>query len=92
MTLNDIEQIYYIQKEEFQLGTTTVYTPTFFIDYNFAKKEFEKLIELEKKTLHYIEEETKGLDFIMITGADDWGKTEIQLWLRSNKLNKEQIK
>ncbi|SCJ45498.1 Uncharacterised protein [uncultured Clostridium sp.] len=92
MTLNDIEQIYYIQKEEFQLGTTTVYAPTFFIDYNFAKKEFEELIELEKKTLHYIEKETKALDCIVITGADNWGKTEIRLWLRSNRLNKEQIK
>jgi hypothetical protein len=92
MTLNDIEKIYFIQKEEFQLGSTTVYAPTFYIDYKVARKEFEELIELEKKNLHYIEEETKALDCIMIKGADVWGETEIKLWLRANKLNKERVK
>lgn len=92
MTLNDIEKIYYIQKEEFQLGEKTVYVPMFYIDYKVAKKEFEELIELEKKDLHYIEKEIRALDCITLTGVDNWGKTRIELWLRSNKLNREQIK
>ncbi|MDB8790434.1 hypothetical protein PN398_06855 [Romboutsia sp. 1001216sp1] len=92
MTINNIEKIYYIQKEEIQLGETTVFAPQFYIDYNFAKAEFEKCIKQEKNSLDYLEDETEGLDYIMLKGVDEWGEIKIELYLRSRELNKQIIK
>ena len=85
--MKKIEKIYYIQKEEFQLGTKTVYSPFFYTNYKLAKSEFEKLIEIEKSNLEYLEEETKALDCVMLKGIDEWGETEIEIYLRHGEVD-----
>lgn len=92
MTLNDIEKIYFIQEEEFQLGEKSVYVPEFFINYKVAKKRFKEIVNERKNKLDYLESEIEGVDFVMLTGTDEWGETRIEIWLRDNELNKEQIK
>lgn len=59
---NYYEKIYYIQKEEIQLGETTVFTPTFYENYDIAKADFKGLIKIEK-------DEIEGGDFVYIKKA-----------------------
>ncbi|WP_195336972.1 hypothetical protein [Paraclostridium bifermentans] len=86
-----MKQIYYIQKEEFQLGETTVYAPDFYEDYDMAKEDFEALIKLEKEDMNYIDKETEGVDFVGLKGSDKWGQVQKIIYLRSNNLNKKLI-
>ncbi|MEG0235876.1 MAG: hypothetical protein RSB77_05395 [Bacilli bacterium] len=91
MTINNIEKIYYIQKEEFQLGTTTVYAPLLYTNYKLAKEEFIKLIKLEKESLYYLEKEIEAHDCIALEGIDKWGATKIDIYLRSGKVDERLI-
>lgn len=84
-------KIYYIQKEEIQLGETTVFTPTFYENYDIAKADFKGLIKMEKEEMYYIEEEIEGVDFVGLKGSDEWGKVNKRISLRSNDLNKKLI-
>lgn len=86
-----MKKIYYIQKEEIQLGETTVFTPSFYEDYDIAKADFKGLIKMEKEEMYYIEEEIERVDFVGLKGSDEWGKVNKRIFLRSNNLNKKLI-
>lgn len=86
-----MKKIYYIQKEEIQLRETTVFTPTFYEDYDIAKADFKGLIKMEKDEISYIEDEVEGVDFVGLKGSDEWGKVNKRISLRSNDLNKKLI-
>lgn len=83
-----MEKIYYIQKEEFQLGSYSNFSPTFYIDYDKAKTEYLKYVEDEINSLDFLESKCEGYDCINIEGYDEWGKIRKVIYLRSGEINR----
>lgn len=81
-----MEKIYYIQKEEEQMDAYTNFSPQFYKNYDKAKEEFLKYIELEKKSLNHIYSQSEGYDCIMINGCDEWGDIRKVIYLRNGKI------
>lgn len=85
--MENIDKVYYIQKEEIEINTTTVFCPTFFKSYKNAKKEFIKFVKSEKDSFDYLLKEDKEIDFIKLYGYDSRGQVKKQIYLRSGNLN-----
>lgn len=83
-----MEKIYYIQKEEFQLGENTNFSPIFYIDYDKAKTEYLKYVEDEIESLDFLESKCEGYYCININGYDKWGKIRKVIYLRSGEINR----
>ncbi len=83
-----MEKIYYIQKEEKQMGGYTTFCPIVYIDYDKAKKKYLEYVEYEKNSLDYMLSAYEGCDCISIHGSDEWGEIRKNIWLRSEVINK----